>query len=300
MTTNENDCSKTVFDKYFLHPYQEQVDVLDVKFVCMDGETISCDSRILQNLSGFFSDKIEAHRRKEEELIFKYEAYGLDIVQAFLDYCHSIPKTLEKLKLQTKVNLLSFVVYEGKCEWDGVEKTLEQKLTKLIQETILSKDYRSHSNCFCWMRDNLTAMLVVLLLDCEENTEKASDEIKNHLRSRLLPWGEACIGGCSHQPRQQANCKFTVSKPFCASCRTYLNCPEYNCNVRQAERALAELTQKVNSCQHETRRGNLLRVLNQDLFTQRNLPLIEQYYGAEITDDTKDWLHNYFDVTLWR
>ena len=159
MTTSENDCSKTVFDKYFLHPYQEQVDVLDVKFVCMDGETISCDSRILQNLSGFFSDKIQAHRRKEEELIFKYEAYGLDIVQSFLDYCHSIPKTLEKLKLQTKVNLLSFVVYEGKCEWDGVEKTLEQKLTKLIQETILSKDYRSHSNCFCWMRDNLTAML---------------------------------------------------------------------------------------------------------------------------------------------
>ena len=252
MVKSENDSSKTVFDKYFLHPYQEQVDALDVKFVCMESATVLCDSRILQNLSGFFRDKIEAHQRKGEDLIFNYEAYGVAIVRAFTDYCHSIPKTLEKLELQTQLNLLTFVVYEGKCEWDGVEKILEQKLTKLLQ-AVLCNNYRSHSNC--WMRDNLTAMLVVLLLDCEENTENASDQIKKQLITRLTPWNESCfVEGCHHYPRSQGNYQIKVTKPFCTSCSTYLKCPNYNCNVNQADSARGSSTVKINSCKHETRR----------------------------------------------
>ena len=83
--TNENDCSKIVFDKYFLHPYQEQVDALDVKFSCMDSETVLCDSRILRNLSGFFSEKIDGHKRNNEDLVFNYGDYGFAFVKAFLD-----------------------------------------------------------------------------------------------------------------------------------------------------------------------------------------------------------------------
>ena len=94
-----------------VYAYQEQGDKLPVTFRCSDGEQ-KCGEWMLRH-SKWFSDKLDAYERYDNEMTFDYTMYSKECIKSFLDVMHGLK--MEKISLVTLLELLSFLLYEGKC-----------------------------------------------------------------------------------------------------------------------------------------------------------------------------------------
>ena len=94
-----------------VYAYQEQGDELPVTFRCSDGEQ-KCGEWMLRH-SKWFSDKLDAYERYDNEMTFDYTMYSKESIKSFLDVMHGLK--MENISLVTLLELLSFLLYEGKC-----------------------------------------------------------------------------------------------------------------------------------------------------------------------------------------
>ena len=94
-----------------VHAYQEQSDKLQVTFKCSDREQ-KCGKWVLR-FSKWFSDKLDACERYGNETKFDYTMYSKECIKSFLDTMHGLG--MENISLVTLLELLSFLLFEGKC-----------------------------------------------------------------------------------------------------------------------------------------------------------------------------------------
>ena len=102
--------SSVKFREKLVQAYQEQGADLEVVFKCSDGEQ-RCSRLVLNCVSQFFTEQLDARDRMENEPIFNYPDYPKRIIKGFLDLMHLIDVEAGLIDL---VLMIKFLNYEGK------------------------------------------------------------------------------------------------------------------------------------------------------------------------------------------
>jgi len=91
--------------------YREQSDSLKVTFKCFDGDW-KCGEWALR-FSKWFSNQLDACGCHGNKIEFGYTMYSKKCIKSFLDTMHG--RGLKNISLITLLELLSFLLFEGKC-----------------------------------------------------------------------------------------------------------------------------------------------------------------------------------------
>ena len=120
--------------KLFQTAYKDQNDSINsVVFMCKDGKVKRCSRWILKQ-SLFFTEKLNACDRFDNDTVFDYKEFNIEAIECFLAHLHgtscvNLTKDLVKVQLE----LLMFLKSEGKTDVSPFESQLYESTKQKIR-----------------------------------------------------------------------------------------------------------------------------------------------------------------------